>query len=853
MESNKDDMKQEHIPMRLVLASQQGNISTMWLPGKVEGHYKLPDGDANEALPFYVESEDEQWIAHLGKGAEFVIGENQGSHTMPLSSRMIARIQGSNEKFILYIEAERPGDYEFLPYYLEDKADYVIGRQSGCHIYYPNDCVSREHAILHWQNNAWYIIDQNSVHGTYVNGRRVKSQELHNGDFVFIMGLYILMGSGFVSMNNANNRVQINTPKIRRIFTSEDVLYPNCPTESSTQHLFERQPRKRVKAYQDSISIDMPPMPMSANKIPLLLRMGSPLVMGGQALITGNIVMTLTSLVFPALTQGLTEKDRKEYEAKRTSVYREYLSEKEKEILTEKRSEEKLLNEKYPNLTLALDFAVSKKRLWERRKSDDDFLSIRIGSGAIPMIAKREYNEKRFELERDVLAEEMYALAERPVLLNNAPVMLALRDDYVVGIPGSPRRAVGLIRNIIIQLALSHSYDEVKMMLLVEPELAPAFDFVRYLPHTWDNEQSIRFFVSSRSDASQISEFLSREIEPMLDNSNRKNLLRKNPSYVIFALSKDLFDCVEILKEVMFQEEYCGVSILAAFDGIPKECSQIIDLNDAPKIIDLYKSENAEQAFTPDSYESPKNVYDSMRELMRTKLIVGSQAYTLPNKLSFLEMYHAGKVSDLNPLERWEKSMADKSLSARVGIGTDGRLFTLDLHEKYQGPHGLVAGMTGSGKSEFLITYILSMAVTYSPEEVAFILIDYKGGGLADAFEDKERGIHLPHLAGTITNLDGASIQRSLMSIKSELMRRQTVFKEVKSRTNEGTLDIYDYQRLYRDRKVSEPMPHLFIISDEFAELKQQQPDFMEELISAARIGRSLGVHLILATQKPSQ
>ena len=163
MESNKDDMKQEHIPMRLVLASQQGNISTMWLPGKVEGHYKLPDGDANEALPFYVESEDEQWIAHLGKGAEFVIGENQGSHTMPLSSRMIARIQGSNEKFILYIEAERPGDYEFLPYYLEDKADYVIGRQSGCHIYYPNDCVSREHAILHWQNDAWYIIDQNIV------------------------------------------------------------------------------------------------------------------------------------------------------------------------------------------------------------------------------------------------------------------------------------------------------------------------------------------------------------------------------------------------------------------------------------------------------------------------------------------------------------------------------------------------------------------------------------------------------------------------------------------------------------------------------------------------------------------
>lgn len=160
--------------------------------------------------------------------------------------------------------------------------------------------------------------------------------------------------------------------------------------------------------------------------------------------------------------------------------------------------------------------------------------------------------------------------------------------------------------------------------------------------------------------------------------------------------------------------------------------------------------------------------------------------------------------------------------------------------------------MTGSGKSEFIITYILSMAVNYHPDEVAFILIDYKGGGLAGAFEDTETGIRLPHLMGTITNLDGSAIQRSLTSIQSELTRRQRVFNDVKNKLGEGTVDIYSYQKLFRAGKVSEPMPHLFIISDEFAELKQQQPEFMEQLISAARIGRSLGIHLILATQKPN-
>ena len=123
---------------------------------------------------------------------------------------------------------------------------------------------------------------------------------------------------------------------------------------------------------------------------------------------------------------------------------------------------------------------------------------------------------------------------------------------------------------------------------------------------------------------------------------------------------------------------------------------------------------------------------------------------------------------------------------------------------------------------------------------------------MVGAFEDAEAGIRLPHLIGTITNLDGSAIQRSLMSIQSELIRRQRVFNETKNQLGGETIDIYAYQKLFRAGKVAEPMPHLFIISDEFAELKQQQPDFMEQLISAARIGRSLGIHLILATHKPS-
>ncbi len=154
--------------------------------------------------------------------------------------------------------------------------------------------------------------------------------------------------------------------------------------------------------------------------------------------------------------------------------------------------------------------------------------------------------------------------------------------------------------------------------------------------------------------------------------------------------------------------------------------------------------------------------------------------------------------------------------------------------------HGLVAGTTGSGKSEIIQSYILSLAINFHPHEVAFLLIDYKGGGMANLFKD------LVHLVGTITNLDGDEAMRALTSIKAELRKRQRLFGE------HDVNHINQYHKLFKEGVATEPMPHLFIISDEFAELKSEQPDFMKELVSTARIGRSLGIHLILATQKPS-
>ena len=854
---NQMNYTKQVFPMRVVLIADSGEMFTLWLPETMEGRYRFTDSVGAEVFPFYFEHTDNQWVASLYDGAFFFRGKKNGATERTgtqqvLSSMSAYRIQYKNEKFVLYVEEEHPGDHVFLPYYVEERTDYTIGRIAGNDIIYPNPGVSRDHARIHWNGASWSIIDLDSTNGTFVNGKKITNESLRVGDIIFIVGLYIIVGVGYLSINNLNNRVQINTPRIRPVTSERDLQFKTPSLTSDPYKIFDRIPRKIIKVNPDEIEIESPPMPMSSGSVPFLLRMGTPALMGGSALMNGNILMAMTSMVMPALTQGFTEKDRKEYEKKRLIKYREYLEFLRTEIQQEKIFEEKQLNLNYPNLNNALKYAQSKQRLWEHRKTDEDFLSVRLGYGNIPMIAQKVFQKQKFQMERDVLEDEMYQLAEAKEILNNVPIMHSFRDDFITGISGTHHLTRQLVKNIILQLVSSHSYDEVKIVLIADADDAKYFDFVRYLPHNWDNLKENRFFIRTQSDAQKFTNLINTEYDELFKSGTSKRYnIKKGASYVVFALSKNLYNHIETFKNFLDKDEYFGMSIVAAFEGLPKECTKVINVDATNRVVDYFHPEVEDVAFKFDSCDD-SIVRMSTRTIMSTKLNIEGSDFMLPNMVTFLEMFNAGRVEHLNPLNRWAENNPVKSLAAPVGVGTDGKLFDLDLHEKHQGPHGLVAGMTGSGKSEFLITYILSMAVNYSPDEVAFVLIDYKGGGLADAFEDPNRGIHLPHLVGTITNLDGSAVFRSMMSIKSELKRRQAIFKKAKSATNEGTMDIYDYQKLYRSKKVSEPLPHLFIISDEFAEMKSQQPEFMDELISTARIGRSLGVHLILATQKPS-
>ena len=841
----------ENKGIHAVLIEKNVGISELWLPATIEGKYTFPSAD--ELISII--AENGQWKALISNGGYFSVIDpttqglvNKTKITLQNNSFNIAHI--GNKTYSLYLEVDCESSKEFKPYYVEKNMDILIGREYVCDIQYSNYFVSREHAILRFDGNRFTITDKNSKNGVYVNSKRVQSTELALGDVIYIVGLTIIIGAGYVTMNKAD-KCRLTTQRVY-LLNNHSILTCLPPTGTKND-FYDRKPRKKYKLDDKTIDFDLPPSPLPKTKIPLALRMGSSAVMGGQALLSGNVLGAVTSTVFPALTQGLTEKDRKDYEARRIERYREYLKFKEQEIAAQIKSEEAFFNDIFPNFKDTLGFVQNQSRLWERRKIDDDFLTVRLGTGTIPMVAEKKYSERKFEMEPDFLEDEMYALVEKPSLLHNVPITISLLEDWVVGITGNPIKTMQMVTQLISYIAITHAYDDVKMVILASEAMKEELSFTKYLQHFWDNDRSIRFVATNPTDLQVITKyFRDKEILDCDKDKNRfDNNNDKHPAYIIFALDKNLYDQAELLKDILQSRDYQHFSVVAALENVPKECTKLIDLRSDNILVDLNNSEAADIALSIDAFDS-NYLQRSMNQLSKINLLLDeNKEYSLPSMITFLEMYDVGRVEHLNPISRWEKNNPVKSLAVPIGVATDGSIFTLDLHDKHQGPHGLVAGMTGSGKSEFIITYILSMAVNFSPDEAAFVLIDYKGGGLADAFVDPKRGIHLPHVVATITNLDGAAIQRSLTSIHSELSRRQALFKKAKSETGEGTMDIYDYQRLYRNKRVSEPMPHLFIISDEFAELKKQQPEFMDALISAARIGRSLGVHLILATQKP--
>lgn len=849
------------------------------LPERVRGQFWMEDTQADitdEARKmFSIGAVDGEWrICADRKLQLFVAGDNTLKDYIVLKAgQLYLALHGKNNprRGYIFAEAYTEDRCTFHKYQIAQDAVFTVGKAASNSIEIANPYISTVHAQIALQNNTWIITDNNSTNGIYVNEARIRGMvTLHPGDMIYIMGFKMVVGNHFIAMNNPDCSVSIHTSALPAWRAPEIMAY-EAPEEPKEQ-IYYRSPRFKREIVPLELSIDGPTAQERQDSTPLALSLAPSLVMGcasfasgmftitntvqNSGSITSSIPTLVTSLsmlcgmiVFPFIMKVRDKKQKAENEQIRREKYLKYLSNVRGEIYKASSVQKEILSENFPPIAAMLsDSQFYERTLWSRIFGQADFLTLRVGTGNIPLFAELKFPDQRFSIDDDIMREEVNKFSEEKKFLEGVPVTFSLMEHRVCGIIGERDAVEGMMNNILLQIAALHSYDEVKVVFLCEEKDLHKYEYVRWMQHCWSNENNLRFLATSPEEVRELSACFSRVF-----NGRRGEEAIDFPHYVVISASKALSDRCAFIAELLGDTSIRGFSYLAVYDelkNLPKECSIVLQLYHAQGMMYNRGTATDDRVIFIQDKVSGQMADKSMMDIAEYRLDLQKGKYALPGMLTFLEMFRVGKIEHLNVATRWRESNPVTSLQTPIGVDSDGGVFYLDLHERAHGPHGLVAGMTGSGKSEFIITFILSLAVNYHPDEVAFVLIDYKGGGLTGAFENDL--YRLPHLAGTITNLDGASITRSLLSIQSELRRRQAVFNEARRISNEGTMDIYKYQKLYRSGVVKEAVPHLFIISDEFAELKSQQPEFMEQLISTARIGRSLGVHLILATQKPN-
>lgn len=748
-------------------------------------------------------------------------------------------------------------------------AQITIGREKDCHIRYDfMGIISKRHAVLEHSDESCVLYDT-SINGVYVNGQRVQgSIPLQFGDRIHILGLRLVWLCKVLAVYGDPGKIDIDA----------SVLPPLADIPSATPNpqahgpkYFKRTPRSIAQLHTESVEIEAPPPPNQKGKQPLLLTIGPaftmmlPMLLGsGMAIVsaqssgaaTGSfmytgIITAVTSafigVMWAVINLRYTKKQAKAEEQRRLSMYRDYLvkiADRLKEQYAENAS---VLHERYPAASECARYNPQTSRLWNRNRSHSDFLFARLGIGMTPFQVTIQVPKDKFSLIDDSQAGNPKRIQESFKNLRNVPVGIDLLKTRLLGVygDGDMRSCLSICRSMAVQFAANNCYTDVKLVFIYDQGHEREMGFAKWLPHVWSEDRKTRYIAMNRQEANEalytLAGVLRIRAEQNAFGGGNKEPAR--PHYVVFVCNPELLEGEPAAKYLLEPSEGLGVStVLAArnYEALPNCCRELIQNDsDFRGVYDASAIDGNKQAINFDFVDAAE-AETFARTVSNVRVNELESGGELTSALTFFDMHEIVSLEQLQVYERWLKNRTYENMKALVGQKAGGANLYLDIHEKYHGPHGLVAGTTGSGKSETLQTYILSLAINFSPLDVGFFIIDYKGGGMANLFSG------LPHMLGQISNLSGNQVHRAMVSIKSEIRRRQRIFGEY----DVNHLD--QYTRLLKNNEATIPIQHLLIIIDEFAELKREEPDFMRELISVAQVGRSLGIHLILATQKPA-
>ena len=830
---------------------------------------KVEDGIHQETIRLIAGPEEREWSPVLRKGLRVC---RKGSETEKIYENSFYQIMKGEDllgDMVVFREGECIKTWRKIPL----RNPVTLGRDADQGIVVSGSRhISRKHLRISVTDRR-VKADIFSMNGIYVNGRRVmQSRELSFGDRIHVFGFeMVILGEKAACSCLPFCRAAFSLPILPKPSEEEEETSGSGEREKEeVAEVFHRAPR-RMEALDLSPLILKLPADIHEERTPELFGMFSsvftmliPMLSGtGFMMYTasmtgmGNTMFLLSGIVmtgsgaFCTVTAGLMnrmliKRRNRKMKEEAAESFQVYLGEERRRLRGRYDQIRKVWNNRYAPPSGYLLYDRTARQLWNRNPHHEDFLLCRIGEGTLKSPLEIIVPGEPEYLGQGNFREELLSFRDEFASIAGVPVTIDLRQTDQFGFAGSENIRAEFLRALIVQLAASHSYTECRMMFfydkagISEPLL---WDFIRWLPHVRDMEGKQRYIAWDRESGRMLLKSVGRIIRERAGRGRAGGEEKQQlPHYILFVINASYIEEDPLYRIISGGIGHLGMTAIWAADTpdlLPNVCRHVIYKDEREQgMYDLSAKGDGWQQIALDQAGLAETDRFA-RCLGGIRLARAGPDRSIPEIVTFFDLYRISKADELAVEERWEKNHGSKSLEAVIGLREGGRPCFLDISEKSHGPHGLIAGTTGSGKSEILQTYILSLSLNYSPGDVSFFIIDYKGGGMSELFAD------LPHVCGRISNLSSGLVMRAMTSIQSENRRRQKLFLEQKVN------HIDAYRQKYDAGQAKEPLGHLLIIIDEFAELKKEEPAFMAELISVAQVGRSLGVHLILATQKP--
>ncbi|MFI6980409.1 FtsK/SpoIIIE domain-containing protein [Embleya sp. NPDC050154] len=605
------------------------------------------------------------------------------------------------------------------------------------------------------------------------------------------------------------------------------------PSEDGIGLDYNRPPR--IAPHLDAEKMRLPTPPVEPNRLPFpLLVMIAPLVMGLAMVWFFHSYFYLIFCImspFMAIANWISGRRGNRVKHQLDGVhYRRRLRVLHDDIRTAVRRERIVRGEVGPDpAAVALIATGPGARLWERRRRDPDHLVLRIGTVDQPSVKEVE----------DPARDEHHRVARWT--LPDTPIGIEIADHGVLGVAGPTEPVQALARWLVVQAAVLHSPRDLRVVVLTAPDRIADWAWVRWLPHLRPQSRSaapvVLLGTDPESTANRISELVAQiQSRRRSLGSSMGQAMFSGPDILVIADGARQLREVPGMVQVLTEGPAARVFSVCLDERerlLPEECTAVV--------LAAGRHLTVRQTGLPDVADVRADHVDApwceqvARSLAPLRDVSPEHDSGLPQTVKLLDLLDVEPPKAEQFLARWAHRPA--STTFVLGAGYDGPL-RIDLVR--DGPHGLIAGTTGSGKSELLQSFVAALAVANRPDELTFVLVDYKGGS---AFSECAE---LPHTLGMVTDLDEHLAARALDSLGAELRRREHLLANV------GAKDHPEYRGKRAADPGLAPLPRLILVIDEFATLVREVPDFVAGLINIAQRGRSLGIHLVLATQRPA-